>query len=278
MEQINFSDRYLNFSTEELLEVIDNAQDYKPTAVETAKKELQKRGLSASELDTAKENIEQQKAVEAAKKAKQQANIDGTKERLRKLNPIKGSPLLVNNQIKIIGGVCLALALLNLLTTINMYKSYPYGIDSSMLLIGFSLLLELAIPLLFFFKKTFGWILLTMGIVGKFIAFIVGNIFYYIFPNWQDPLFFFKEPPLWSAIFISLYGIFLFALTRKLMRQTFKIKNWVYILTITLTSCLVLFGNINGYFQYKNWQKKHQDPMEITIPEIQEVKPTTLPN
>jgi hypothetical protein len=74
-----FEERFRDYTNQELLLIVENAVDYQPQAVETAKTELEKRNLSSDDLDAAKKALMDEKLIKENEDKKKE-------ERIKKIN------------------------------------------------------------------------------------------------------------------------------------------------------------------------------------------------
>lgn len=182
----DFFERYNNLNNLELLKIIENPNDYQPIAVETAKKILISRQVSAEEMADAKSEIarqNQEKNLQTEKKKELENKVKnfGTSV-VDTINPIQTTVHSSNKTILII---CIILTLIFL---IDIYQNYPLILfmltDSKAswelsMFLYYAPIILLPIGIVFFWmKKQFGWWILSIYFLNILIYVITGMITY----------------------------------------------------------------------------------------------------
>ena len=193
------SEVYKTYSTTALLRIIENPGDYRPEAVKTAQDELQTRNLTSDDIDKARAELEAEPQELAAKRERRDEIKNMLKEKgsgiMDYINPIQDdaddarqSPRLINT----IAIIFLAIALLQIITQFDLITGlFQYtGWDFSVAIFLFPVIIAPLAAILFWMKKTAGWILLTvylsfalMGLLWMFFitygpTFLIGSLFF----------------------------------------------------------------------------------------------------
>lgn len=162
-----FAELYKTLPTDELLDILDQPQDYQPLAVEAAKVEIENRNLSPEMLDTARaiQQSRLQAKIEAAEKT--QARYDEIKNIGNTigdaLNPASAQ---IQNTDKLILRITLWFGIVALFTLCKEYSFLKFMIDmgkwdvSAVLTVLPIVILPIA-SILFWFRKKAGWFMLT---------------------------------------------------------------------------------------------------------------------
>lgn len=168
MNKNNFTELYKALTTDKLLDIIDNPNDYQSLAVESAKLELERRQLTEEELETAKA-IQTEKQREKADKLQKNKDIENKFKSIGLsvadgLNRIQKETPTTDKQIKFISlfvGAIFLFQLVKEFNTLTYFFVYNGNWDMSMLsyLLFFFILPTGGVS--FWLRKTFGWILLT---------------------------------------------------------------------------------------------------------------------
>ena len=166
----NFSKQYTNYSDVELLKIIEDANNYRPLAVETAKSILKERMLSDEEVETikaalAKEREEHETKVQKLIELKNKIKNTGTSV-LDMLNPIQTERAETGKLIAFICIVFSMLFLFHFYTHFGVIKFMFSEIEAqwnSDIALYFLPFITLPIALILFFcRKKIGLILLTI--------------------------------------------------------------------------------------------------------------------
>lgn len=172
-----FTELYKTLPTDELLDIIDQAQDYQPLAVDAAKAEIESRKLSPELLEAAKavQQRRLQAKIEAAEKA--QARFNEIKNAANKisdvLNPIQTTTY---NSDKLILRITIWFGIVTLYTFVKEFGFLQFIVsmgkwDVSAVLIVLPIIILPIGSILFWFRKKVGWFILT-----AFSAYIVIGI------------------------------------------------------------------------------------------------------
>lgn len=165
----NFTEKFKTYSNAELLKIIENAVDYQPLAVETAKTIVSSRQLTNEDIEDAKAELESQrqaKEVHAQKVKNVENKVKNIAESiLETINPIQTETPTTDKIIKIISIVFGGLFLLQLYKEFSML-SYMFSVradwDFSMVLYYIPLLFLPTAAYLFYKRTKIGWILLSI--------------------------------------------------------------------------------------------------------------------
>lgn len=174
-----FADRYKTYTEVQLLEILDNKQDYQPLAVDTAQKELDNRQLPEEQLSEARKALEaqQQEKIKLQEKANAVENKIKSVGRsaLDYINPGTTTEQTHEKFIKIL---CALLTLNFIYALYSQFSLLAYifnakdaGWDFTMILYFIPFIFIPTATILFWLKKKWGWILLSIYLT--FSAFTV---------------------------------------------------------------------------------------------------------
>lgn len=172
-----FTELYKTLPTDELLDIIDQAQDYQPLAVEAAKAEIESRMISSELLEAAK--AVQQRRLQAKIEATErtQARVSEIKNAATKisdaLNPIQTTTY---NTDKLILRITIWFGIVTLYTFVKEFGFLQFMASMGKwdISASFTILPVVILPIgsiLFWFRKKEGWFILT-----AFSAYIVTGI------------------------------------------------------------------------------------------------------
>jgi len=251
MNKNNFTELYKTLPIDKLLDIIDNPNDYQILAVETAKLELDNRQLSIDELETAKA-IQADKQKEKANKLQKTKAIEDKFKSVGssladKLNPIQKEPPTIDRQIILISLFVGGLFFYQIYKEFNIltyFFVYDGKWDASMV---FYLLFFSILPIggiLFWLKKTYGWILLTLyfsyNTAGAVLLFFsqlnrqpIGNVA-------LDNLFPTVSPVIYIGTFL-IYGFATISMSKKNIREIYAINKQKMLFVMALGTMPALF-------------------------------------
>lgn len=247
-----FTDKYKTLPNLDLIKILDNSKDYHPGAIEAAKAEVSLRNLDKEELNQIKLILNDLKEKEKQKftelKEREQRVKKLGKDLFKKIDPSKNeSP---NREAFI-----LALTLIfSLLSIIQIFTSLGYleGLikssatewDASIIINIVHLLLIPVSTVLFWQRKTLGWILL-MGIftliVSVNIPFLITEYIPVVYHT-QIVVFDYYTNPYWGFTFNIFYIACFFILINREIRAYYKISrtNMFQVIFIAASISLVL--------------------------------------
>lgn len=193
------SEVYKTYSVTALLRIIENPENYRPEAVKTARDELDARDLTPDDKNRAIAELEAERQELALKKEHREEIKNTLKEKgsgiMDYINPIQDneddtrkSPRLINT----IAIIFLAIGLLQIITQfdliIGLFQDTRW--DFSVVIFLFPVIITPLAAILFWMKKTAGWILLSiylsfalMGLLWMFFitynpTFLIGSLFF----------------------------------------------------------------------------------------------------
>jgi hypothetical protein len=192
----DFEERYKNYSNAELLEILESTAKYQSMAIHAARNELNSRNLLETEINEAKQQLEQKKQAGNLKKestdlliTKVNRAADGI---YNTLNPINNSPTVSRSVafITLIYGLLFFYSLLIHWDELKaIIKEEPFDLVYFAIIV-IPLLAVLISTILFGFKKTDGWKLLLF-----FCSFSLTGVFYslyiYLRSLFEDHSYFF---------------------------------------------------------------------------------------
>jgi hypothetical protein len=193
------SEVYKTYSVTALLRIIENPENYRPEAVKTARDELDARDLTSDDKNRAIAELEAERQELALKKEHREEIKNTLKEKgsgiMDYINPIQDneddtrkSPRLINT----IAIIFLAIGLLQIITQFDLITGLFQNTrwDFSVVIFLFPVIITPLAAILFWMKKTAGWILLSiylsfalMGLLWMFFiaydpTFLIGSLFF----------------------------------------------------------------------------------------------------
>lgn len=193
------SEVYKTYSVTALLRIIENPENYRPEAVKTARDELDARDLTPDDKNRARAELEAERQVLALKKEYRKEIKNTLKEKgsgiMDYINPIQNneddarkSPRLINT----IAIIFLAIGLLQIITQFGLITGLFQDTrwNFSVVIFLFPVIITPLAAILFWMKKTAGWILLSiylsfalMGLLWMFFiaydpTFLIGSLFF----------------------------------------------------------------------------------------------------
>jgi len=246
-----FANHYKTITITELLEIIENPDNYQPVAVEAAKKEMQNRSPSETEMADAKEYFileelqkEKRRAFEMKSKTLAINFVEG-------INSIHLSLPAIDKQIHIVSAGYALAFIFNFISDIRYFPSFFMDMGRwplpSILFFEGHLILLLAV--FFFWQKTaIGWQLLMFYVINTLCARIwltytmLSVKPYYNFLNQKI----FPNPALHTLIFqLLILGGTIYFLCKPDIREIYKIGNKklrnTIAFSIALTILILLF-------------------------------------
>lgn len=244
MSENNFSKLYSTWATEDLLNIIDQANDYQPLAVEAARVELESRLLTSGEWESAKAVLKER----LLEKEAQQQKIKNVENKLKSLgesffntfNPVQKEAPGTERHIKLISLFFILLFLYLLYKNFYLLKFMLEEEDSRWDFISWIEILPFFfLPVtiwLFWLRKKTGWIMATFFLSFKSAEII---LIYTSVLNLQltgntalDTLF----PSFPTSAYILTFLLFLgftWVMTKKNIREVYHITKQNMIITIS---------------------------------------------
>lgn len=211
-----FTERYKSLSNFELWEILAEAENYQPLAVETAKKEIESRNLSEEEINRVKleiesKQLEKQKLIENRKQ--KEDKIKGVVFTfLDAINPIQNGIQTPEKTIRLIVIALTGIFFYRIFKQFNLLRfiltDSEGGWDMSMLEYFFPLIILPLATIYFWKRKKIGWILLSIFLTYSAIS----SIGLFFMSLGQQPL----GNPALDVIFpivspiIYLFGLFVY--------------------------------------------------------------------
>jgi DNA-binding transcriptional MerR regulator len=246
----DFQRRFKNYDNQQLLKIIEDAENYEPAAVEAAKLELSKRDVSQEEIQAASKALQEKRAKveqtrEQMKKAEQKAKSLGA-EILETVNPIKKNPQNSDEKINLIAIVFGLIAIFQIVWIFGT----PQLIAPSIIDVVPILLLPIAV-FLFWKRNKIGWVLMTALFVYNII-----NSIGILFLSWgwfqtdeyssQDIQIDFQEidnlfpqpNPVIHLVIIILFGAALWVIGKVDLRREYQIDVESCLMTIGISALL----------------------------------------
>ena len=255
---MDFNEKFKTYSNTQLLRIIDNPDGYQPNAVETAKSIFSERQLSEDDIKIAKDELKTERE-EIQKEEQKKIEIESKlrnfgKTILDNVNPIQKETPTSEKTIKIISLLLGGLFLFQFYKALGMirfiFTASSAAWDISMVLYFLPLIVIPTATILFYKRKKFGWLLLTIFLTysavsefGMFILTIKMEPFGFtaldnIFPQ-TSPIIY-----IWSFIFFA--GT-IWAISTENVRSIYSVSKQTMTLTIVVTALTVGLG-IKSFF------------------------------
>lgn len=250
---MEFTEKFKTYSNTELLRIIDNPDGYQPKAVETAKTVLSERHLTEEEIKNYKDELEIERQGKLNKGQEKSAMEDKFKSIgksiLKHVIPTQNNTPTAEKTIKTISLLFCGLFLFQLYKELRMvsfmFTDSSADWDFSMMLYFLPLVVVPIATILFYKRRKFGWLLLTMFLtysavsaIGLFIMTINIEPSNFLL---LDAIF----PPNSSAThlltFLFLAGT-IWAISRENIRTVYAISKQTMILTISITAIIIGLG------------------------------------
>lgn len=243
-----YSDTHKNLSTTDLLDIINNPQDYEALAVTSAQEELRNRNLPQDVLQTETEkykHIEQKKAVQ--KEYLQQQTNSITDKVVHYFLILLHGKSKQRSQLTIINGISI-LIFINAITPIVksffVYGEFQFRYSG---MVGY-FLLTVIIPAIILIiislqlrKHTIiGWIGANIVLFISLSAIVIDFMQSYLYSNQLTLMYMPKPDPVKSFILIALTGAGIVFLNKKDIYPLFKISTKTR--NIVFTALSVLFA------------------------------------
>ena len=232
-----FSSQYKNYSTNELLDIINSKEDYQAEAIEAANAELASRNFNAEEL----EQLNSEWLASHLLKLEKQGNTlekrikTSTNKVLEKANPLNRTG--ISREVALIIFSSAALLILQLLAQFDyllvVIEYFLFGADTVLTLMPF-----LFVPIgLYYFKKRdrLGWVILNCWYVHLIIIILPMINFSFRETDFLG----FRYPTILSlAIRAFIYGCFIYACNKQSIKEAFKISSGLQIRTLFISAVI----------------------------------------
>ena len=249
-----FSEYYKTISNAELLNILENYENYQPSAVEAAKTEYATRNLSDTEAEEARNALNQEKEKKDVKKEKLRAIENKAKsiaiEISETIRPSQYSTLSTNKIINIISLVFGAILIFRLIFDVR--SIFDYFEKFSLHIVWYvEPLLVLSLAVFFFWQRvTVGWILLMFFVIYS----LAGEcwMFYKYFQLSSNDKYgidrLFPRPSLEGVVLqlVFLIGTILI-LCKQNIREAYKITRSKMLNTIIISGILTILMMIFIY-------------------------------
>lgn len=247
----DFIEYYKSVSVSELLIILEKPGDYQPEALAAAKRELENRNLSSTELDEAKqinENDLLQKKVQREKFKVVENKIKKTGYSFfDMINPMQTGLPTVEKTIRFIVAGYLIVFMIDLLSEFKVIKVMISEIADAPVETGFYLLpyILLAVGLYFFWKKKKkGWVFFAI-----FISYAITGAAYmvYFYFTWTSSgndlaIINFPRPSIITYLIqLLVLGLTLYRICKPDIRNIYKIDKQSMFLCIIPVVLFVLF-------------------------------------
>jgi hypothetical protein len=240
-----FTEIYKNLSNRELVAITVNSGDYQPTAVETAKLELQTRNLSETLLQELQTEIASANAQKVARREKQQTQNKMLREAVAKIfgnvNFLEKGIASHERQLRIlcwlfaIGAAFIFYFSFDLVLGVFQEISFGFaGLQAYLLLLT---IVSLVIGAVLFWKRMLlGWILMTFYLVSLISGFVLQH-FYFINKHtysFEQRFSNIMMSDVLLATYLLYAGVFVFCyyvLCKHAVKAIFRVPRWVSVMT-----------------------------------------------
>jgi hypothetical protein len=247
----HFSEYYKTISNSELLQILENPNDYQATAVEAAKHEFAARQLSKIEIKEAKEPL----IAKRAKKEQQEQKVKIFEDKIKNtgnslldtISPVQIGIQTVEKSIRLVVIMFSGLFLYQVIRDYRLFSGYVQDFTRFPLLSALTLLPMVILPVAIFTfwkKRKIGWTLLTI-----FLTFSIVSILWTFYQSlsWRpsgleglDNLF--PQPsPITYIIQLLFFVGTLFVICKKDLRDLFSTNNSKMQITIAITAVVSFF-------------------------------------
>jgi len=247
----DFEKYYKTINNTELLNILENINDYQPSAVEAARKELLARQLSDSEIKEAKEPL----VIKQIQKEKQKEKVKAFENKIKTtgyslietLNPIQSGIPSTERTIRFIVTAFGVLFLYSFIKDFRMHIAYikdlsrfPY--ESILYLLP---LVFLPVSVFIFWRRmSIGWTLLTIYVTFSIVATLWTLIRSLLWRPSGNAIFdvLVPKPPVLALIIQLIFFIgALYAICKKDVRNVFLVSENKMIGTISIIGVLSFF-------------------------------------
>ena len=252
-----FSAYYKTITNSELIIILDNKSKYQQEAVDAANEEFNNRQLSEIEISEARQIV----LAKHAEEVRQKEKINAIKEKIinrgsflaEAINPIQKEKPTAEKLVLTVTVAYSLLILINIVADfrLNLYYArdiLKFPLDSLLVLVP--LILLIAGTILFWKRKTFGWILLSIFATWSTIQSIwhMGQVMNT--PNYGENFeFIFPGPsPLVILTKIVFYAGTLFVLAKPALREIYHVSKSKMIATLVIYSFIFLFIHMMLYY------------------------------
>ncbi len=256
MNDNNFTTLYKTWTTDKLLDIVDNPTDYQPLAVEAARQEIDSRQLTQEQLTDAKAEQDLRRQDKASKQQK----IKDIEEKFKSVgsaladtfNPIQKDTPTTDKFIKLISLFIGGLFLYQLYKEFDMLK-FMFTDDGgkwdfSMVLYFAPFIILPTAGLLFWFRKKIGWALTTIyfsytaaGAILLFVSALnrqpTGN-------QALDTLFPVVSPTVYVGTFL-LFGGLTWTLCKENMREVYQVDKKSMFIALGIGTGIILLMAIS---------------------------------
>lgn len=240
-----FQKRYVSFDVQQLVKIIEDADNYNPIAVEAAKLELSKREISAEEIQSIKDNISDKKAKseERQQQVKQLENKakNAGATLLDSLSPIQKTPQTLDRKINLISIIFGLLAIYHIIEEYGMLKfmiTDSYAKWDFSMVIYFLPVIFLSVGIFNFWKRNkIGWFLLSIHFTYN-IAIGIGM--FLLTRKWQNEILIPQPNPLIYLCTAAFFGLLLWIFCKADIRNEYRVDSKSAIITIVATAILTM--------------------------------------
>ena len=240
-----FSEYYKTVSNAELLGILENFDNYQPTAVEAAKIEYANRNLSEIEIEEARHVLNEEKKKNDEKKQKLRV-IENTAKSIvvdisETIRPTQSSSFSTSKIINIITLIFGAILVFRLIFDVRSILDYfeKFSLD---IIWYVEPLLVLSLAVFFFWQRvTIGWILLMFFVIYTLLG-QVWLLFELSRSYFSNKFIFFYPKISWPNLIFQfvLLGGTMNALCKLTMRDVFKISKKKMVNTIVISIVLTV--------------------------------------
>ena len=248
---LEFEERYKKITNSELLEILSNPKNYKPLAIETAKKELLYRNLSSEDLSSAKlENKYKQldkKKLNEQKKLK----VDKLNQTIYSffdvINPLENgietSEKIIRLFSLVFGGISIYKIYNEFGLLLFFFTEPDLNIDLGVIVYFLPIIILPIAVILFSKRKKTGWILLVAFLT---YSTIIPAVLFFLDLGHKS-----SQGPALDSVFpvmsnidyliaLLLFGSVLWTLNKKNIRKVFQVTKKTMIQTVAITTTITV--------------------------------------
>ncbi|HEX3009885.1 MAG TPA: hypothetical protein VHO90_19955 [Bacteroidales bacterium] len=248
----DFNELFNSYTNAQLLRILENSDDYKPHAVDTAREILSRRQLSDKEMEAAHNELLAEKQAALAQTQKINKVVSLGNSVVDSLNPIQTK---APSAEKIIRYVTIGFVILCVFEIVKDFDTIWYAITDSSTEWDFSMLLYFCpmviIPVatyLFYKRKKAGWILLS--IILTYIASGALSLFALTFNEDPSESMAFENtfPPISPVTYLLsliVFGGTLIVISNKNIRSLYRIERksmYAIVIPVAILTILINLG------------------------------------
>ncbi len=158
----SFSEKYKELSSLELVRIIENSDDYQPTAVEAASQELTTRKLTDNEFTAAKQELQMQRLEQVQKENQRRERFSKYQKLLKPIDPEKPAVHKLILSISLVFGILSLFQIMSQLELLQLiFTEFESAFDFYFFTFAIPLLWLPIAVVLFWLRRKSGWLMLA---------------------------------------------------------------------------------------------------------------------